>query len=189
MSDGGSEPFCADWGLPEPMPDLATWANVAEIVGGATVVGGVILALFQLHRYRTERRREALLTLMRAFQTYEWVRAGRVIGDLPDGVSYEEMQERPEEDRNAVWFHMATWESLGVMVNRGEVPLDLVEDFYSGMIQVSWRKLERYVEESREALDRETYFEWFQWLAERIEEREAATPPEPAHVAHADWTT
>lgn len=32
------------------MPDLGTWANLAEIVGGATVVGGLLFAGFEIHR-------------------------------------------------------------------------------------------------------------------------------------------
>ena len=70
---------------------------------------------------------------------------------------------------------------------RREVTLDLVDDFFSGPISISWRKLSRYVFEQRAVLDRETAFEWFQWLAERMIEREKQTPPTPAHIAHRDW--
>jgi hypothetical protein len=35
--------------------------------------------------------------------------------------------------------------------------------------------------------NRDTVFEWFQWLAERMIEREGKTEPVPAHIAHRDW--
>ena len=34
---------------------------------------------------------------------------------------------------------------------------------------------------------RESAFEWFQWLAERLQERDAAAPLPPAYLAHRDW--
>ena len=40
--------------------------------------------------------------------------------------------------------------------------LQMVDDFYSGTLEQSWRKLQRYVEELREAITRPTRWEWFQ---------------------------
>jgi hypothetical protein len=64
----------------------------------------------------------------------------------------------------------------------------MVDDFFSGPIVLSWRKLRRYVEQQRLELHRDTIWEWFQWLAERMLERESATPPIPAHIQHRHWT-
>jgi len=55
-----------------------------------------------------------------------------------------------------------------VPVFRGEVSIDLVDDFFSGPIVVSWRKLQGYFFDEREETGRETVGEWFQWLAERF---------------------
>jgi hypothetical protein len=82
---------------------------------------------------------------------------------------------------------MTTWESLGILVQRGQVDLPMVDDFFSGPIVLSWRKLQRYTDEQRAELDRQTIWEWFQWLAERMQERESATPPVPAHIEHRHW--
>jgi hypothetical protein len=64
----------------------------------------------------------------------------------------------------------------------------MVDDFYSGTLQQSWRKLQGYVDELREATARPTRWEWFQWLAERMQERESDSRPIPAHVQHRKWT-
>ena len=82
---------------------------------------------------------------------------------------------------------MTTWESLGILVYRGEVDLDLVDEFFSGPIKVSWRKLQGHVLGEREMLGRETIEEWFQWLTERLAERESERPRVPAHIAHKYW--
>ena len=72
-----------------------------------------------------------------------------------------------------------TWESIGVLVFRGEVSIDLVDDFFSGPIVVSWRKLQSYFFDERRETGRETVGEWFQWLAERFAERKAQLPQCP----------
>ena len=41
--------------------------------------------------------------------------------------------------------------------------------------------------EEREELGRATLLEWFQWLAERINERESVRRPRPAYEAERHW--
>ena len=91
------------------------------------------------------------------------------------------------DDMNHVYAMMISWESLGVLVYRRQLDLQLVDDFVSGSLLLSWRKLERYVLEERAARGRETLLEWFQWLAERMIERESRVPVVPAYRAHANW--
>lgn len=73
------------------------------------------------------------------------------------------------------------------MVYKEELSLELVEDFFSGIIVTAWLKLRRFVEDERKSLDRETWGEWTQWLAERIMDREKTRPAVPAHIEHQDW--
>jgi hypothetical protein len=80
-----------------------------------------------------------------------------------------------------------TWESLVVLLFRHEVTFDLMDDFFSGAIAISWRKLHVFVEEDRRTLQRDMVWEWFQWLAERMIEREKRATPVPAHIAHRAW--
>jgi hypothetical protein len=63
----------------------------------------------------------------------------------------------------------------------------MVDNAYSDPIKISWQRLEEYVSDLREVLQRETQFEWFQWLAERMMERERVKPPTPAYLAYRDW--
>lgn len=107
---------------------------------------------------------------------------------LPDGANTKRIRESLGPDgEDAVYLVTLTWESLGILLFRRELTLDLIDDFFSGLILVSWRKLRVYVEEMRGVLRRETGAEWFQWLAERMMERERISPPVPAYVAHKNW--
>ena len=165
--------------------DLSTFAN---LINAIAVTAGVIFAAVQIRHYRQRRRRDAMLELVRSFQSPAFASAFRRVILLPDGATKTQVTELLGTDgEDATHVVGLTWESLGVLVFRREVTLDLVDDFFSGPISISWRKLSRYVFEQRVVLDRETAFEWFQWLAKRMIEREKQTPPVPAHIAHRDW--
>jgi len=165
--------------------DLSAFAN---LVNAIAVTAGVIFAAVQIHHYRQQRRRDAMLELVRSFQSPPFTRALHRINSLPDAANRQQIRETLGPDgEDDVFLVGLTWESLGVLVFRHEITLDLIGDFFSGAISISWRKLQAFVEQDRLSLKRETVWEWFQWLAERMLEREKRLKPTPAHIAHRDW--
>jgi hypothetical protein len=163
-------------------------STIANLINALAVTAGVIFAAVQIRYYSQRRRRDAMLELVRSFQSPAFASAFRRVISLPDGATQAQVREYLGADgEDATHIVGLTWESLGVLVFRREVTLDLVDDFFSGPISISWRKLSHYVFEQRAMLDRETAFEWFQWLAERMMERERKSAPIPAHIAHRDW--
>jgi hypothetical protein len=165
--------------------DLSTLAN---LINAFAVTGALIFAAAQLGYYRQRRRREAMLELVRSFQSPAFTSALRRVLSLPDGADTQKIREVLGSDgEDAVYLVSLTWESLGVLVFRREVTLELVDDFFSGPIVLSWQKLKVYSEEWRHRLNRETGNEWFHWLAERMMEREELSPPVPAYIAHRTW--
>lgn len=161
--------------------------GIAEIVSAVAVVFGFGFALSEVKRYRERRARESALALVNSYQSVEFASAVMLIAYLEVGLTRAELEERLGTDMNLIALLMTTWESLGILVYRREVSLDLVEDFFSGAIVLSWQKLAGFVQEMRRQDGRETYFEWFQWLAERVMDRESATEPLPAHIEYRDW--
>jgi len=165
--------------------DISTLAN---LINAFAVTAGVIFAAAQIRYYRQRRRRESMLELVRSFQSPAFTSALRRVLSLPDGADAAKIRKVLGPDgEDAVYLVSLTWESLGVLVFRREVTLDLVDDFFSGPILVSWQKLRVYGEDWRRAQNRETGSEWFQWLAERMMERERLSPPVPAYIAHRRW--
>jgi hypothetical protein len=166
--------------------DLALLLN---LVSTFTLIAGTGFGLVQLRFYRSRRQREAILTLVHSYETQEFVHAMRVVLDpaIPDDLPGADLERRLAGEMDAVWLLLTTWESMGVLVCRGEIDLETVDDFFSGVIALSWRRLRHYVTDHRAAIGRETYFEWFQWLAERFAERETQAPPRPAYVAERAW--
>src|SRR6059058_4150089 len=165
--------------------DIATLAN---LINAIAVTAGVIFAAAQIGYYRQRRRREAMLELVRSFQSPAFTSALRRVLSLPDGADTRKIREVLGPDgEDAVYLVSLTWESIGVLLFRRELTLDLVDDFFSGPILLSWKKLRVWAAEWRRTLTRETGSDWFHWLAERMMEREKILPPVPAYIAHRDW--
>src|SRR5437660_719575 len=165
--------------------DLSTFANVVNAIA---VTAGVIFAAAQIRYYGQRRQRDAMLELVRSFQSPAFTSALRRVLSLPDGADAQKIREVLGPDgEDAVYLVSLTWESIGLLLFRRELTLDLVDDFFSGPILLSWKKLEVWAEEWRRELNRETGSEWFHWLAERMMEREKLSPPVPAYIAHRTW--
>ena len=152
----------------------------------AIVIAGIV-AVVQLQLLRKQRSREAAVQLIHSLQTPAFLEALDIAFGLPAGLSKAQLEERLGDKMKSVLLLFGTFESLGILVHRRQVKIDLVEDFFSGVIIFCWEKFGRYIEEMRVISGRETYYEWTQWLAEQLKKRESKTPAIPAHIAHKDW--
>ena len=161
-------------------------ANLAEIFGAFVVVGGLGFGVIQLQHYRQQRRETAAIELLRSFHNPEFSRSLRAVLALPKGVRKCDVGERRAEEQNAIMVVVLTFESIGVMVFRGIVPLEMVNQLLGGVCVESWARLNRYMEDSRAASDRKTMGEWFQWLAMKLEDLQADSDM-PAYQSQTDW--
>jgi hypothetical protein len=158
-----------------------------QMLEAVAVAIGVAFAIVQIRQFNEVRRRDAALELLHSFQTPTFAKALVLTYALPNGLTKEEIEQRLGDDFHLVYAMTTTWESLGILVYRREVPLDMVCDFFSGPIMVSWERLGAHFAAERKRIGRETIGEWFQWLRDRVAEAEEGTAPIPAHVEHRHW--
>lgn len=157
---------------------------IAAVISTTILIAGIGFTIVQLRHARSARERSAMLELVHRLQTPEFARAMRALFDIYTDPSKQKVTDIVQENPGLIYDLMATWESLGIMVYRGEMSLDMVDDFFSGPIVISWDVLGDYVKDERKRLQRDTTWEWFQWLAEQMKEREEKKPPVPAYIAH-----
>jgi hypothetical protein len=162
-------------------------SNIIQVVSTTAMTLGIVFGILNLRNFQAMRKREAAILMLNSFQTMEFVRGLLYVFDLPDNATNEDMDSLPEEKYMTIYLVLGTWERLGILVFRNEISVDLVDDAFSGPIIQSWIKLGKYVENFRVRMNRETGFEWFQWLAERMMEREQHGSAIPAYVAHKNW--
>jgi putative heme iron utilization protein len=60
-------------------------------------------------------------------------------------LSGEEIQAALADHMDLIYGLITTWESIGILVFRNQVSLDVVDDFFSGPIRLSWEMLEPHV--------------------------------------------
>ena len=170
------------------MTDLETLANLAEIFGTLTIVGGLLFAVIQIHQYRQQLRETATLELMNKFQTPEFAQAFQVLRALNEDVPSSDLKAINPEAEAAAMSVCAVYETIGVLVFRRILPFQVVEDLTGGAVVMCWRKLRTWIEGLRVETSNERVFEWFQWLAERCSEQQNIESKSlPAYQAHQDW--
>ena len=125
--------------------------------------------------------------MLDSFQTPEFLAAVNMVFDLPEGLSKEDVEQRLGDKVTCLLVMMGTFESLGILVFRRDIDIALVEDFFSGVLVLSRKKLQRYLDQVRRSSGRQTYYEWYQWLSEQVERRERLTPAYTSFIQYRDW--
>jgi len=168
------------------MSNLSTLANMAEILGVIIVIGGLYFAVLQMRQIRQQRRELAAIELFRFFGNPQFTAAYQMVLHLPDGLSAEDIRTKLANLDDAAMLISSTMENIGVMTFQRIVPFVIVNNLLGSSVIILWRKLENWAIALREELGDEAAFEWFQWLAERLEQYQPPDP-HPAYQAHKDW--
>ena len=165
--------------------DLSTLANVATAL---TVIVGVAFGLLEARRIRRDRDERAALEAVHALLTPAYVDSFLLVQTIRDGATVSEIQSDPKTLQAARSVGIVI-EGLGFAVFERIVPLRVIDNFASGSVRVSWRKLRPYIEYERQRTGSQKTFEWFQWLAEQLEKyEEGKTSLEKgAHEVYREW--
>jgi hypothetical protein len=165
--------------------DLATAASWAEVLGGLAVLIGVPVAFFEWRRNRAAKAAAAALEVMRPVQSPAFIAALERMYATPD-VSMETLQ-GDEGLHDAARLLWATFETLGYLVYRRVVPLQVLEEFAGGSARLTWQRLMPYATQLRVDQQAVHAMEWVQWLAERLDEHPSPQKAVGAHVGHRGW--
>jgi len=165
--------------------DLSTLANVATAL---TVIVGVAFGLLEARRIRRDREERAALEAVHALLTPAYVDSFLLVQTIRDGATVSEIQSDPKT-LQAVRSVGIVIEGLGFAVFERIVPLRVIDNFASGSVRVSWRKLRPYIEDERQRTGSQKTFEWFQWLAEQLEkyEKGKTSLEKGAHEVYREW--
>lgn len=166
---------------------LDTLANLAQVLGAIAVLTAIAFGLAQIRQFRQQRRDLLAVELMRSIQDAEFTRSLRVLLTLPAQMSAEDFRRRGPELEDAAWALCAKYETLGYLVYRGIMPIELVEELVGGVGVHLWMRLRPWAESIRAEQNQPLLLEWFQWLAERLLERERPQAT-PAYVRLRSWT-
>jgi hypothetical protein len=166
---------------------LDTLANLAQVLGALAVLAAFVFGLAQIRQFRQQRRDALAVELMRSIQDSEFTRSLRVLLTLPTQASADEVRGRGPDFEDAAWALCSKYETLGYLVYRGIMPIELVEELVGGVGVHLWTRLRPWAESVREEQGQPLLLEWFQWLAERLQERDRPNAV-PAYIRLQSWT-
>ncbi len=163
---------------------VALWA---EILGGAAVIGGILFGLVQLRLLRRQRTEQAAVEVVRSMLTSHFPVGYRLLNHLPDGVSVAEVRAKGSEYEDAIFSIATVFETLGYLVYRRIVPLDVARELVGGVAVALWRKVGPYAAELGAMEGQERLVEWYEWLVHQLEARDASFASGRASDRFALW--
>jgi len=161
---------------------------IVQYVSAVALAVGVLVGVVQLRQHSVRRRREAMLELLHSFQTPDMTSALTLVIRRSRELSPHDFREFVRGEARGPMSHVCVnFQAIGASVYAGELDLDLVRAVFGEAITRAWAALRATIEDTRQQQGWPRLYEWFQWLAERIEERETSAPREPAYVAFKNW--
>ena len=112
--------------------------------------------------------------------------AFKLLTELDNGITHKELEALGDEYLSATFRVIMKFETVGLLVFKGVVPIDAMEDLVGGAALNIWGVIEDWTKEMRKIRSQENFLEWYQWLAERLKERGESDRP-PAFIEHANW--
>ena len=160
---------------------------ILNLVSAVVLSLGVVIGLTQLRQHTRQRRRDAMVELVRSFQTTEMARALSCVPSLGNLSADEVIRRLTAAQLAHVAYLTIAFEGLGVLVCREEVDIELVRQLFGGPVTWTWHVLRPWAERQRMQQGWARFCEWYQWLAEQLEEREGRAAAAPAHEMFRDW--
>ena len=164
-----------------------TIADILQAIATATFVGAFAFGIIQVLSARRARREQAAIELIRSLQNGPFSRAWRLVSELPTGLTAEQLDGRGQAVAEAADDMGLAFETLGYLVYRRVVPLKIAEDCVGMVITGAWARLQSWAEASRGRTGNPALMEWFQWLAERLEEQRSPLKSAGAFTTFKDW--
>jgi len=147
----------------------------------------IVFGLIQIRQFRLQRRDAAAAELVRSFHDPLFAQSLRLIAALPNDAKAEQLRAGGTGMEDAALYIGVRFETIGLLVFRGVMPLSLVDHLVGPRAVSLWSRLRDWSRLVREEEGREHFLEWFQWLAEQLDKIGRHAHP-PAFVKYCDWS-
>lgn len=150
---------------------------IANVTLALSFVIGLIFGIAQVRAVARDRRERLTLEELRNFKSREFAGLMQWVNshDLP--ATRDALARLPVDEQVIFIQFSQEMEMLGILVAERLIDLDLVDKTLGDFVVTSWKKYKPMVLDLRRA---DPFMsEYFQWLAERIDERMRKSPRKP----------
>ena len=179
------------------MMNLDTAAAWAEVFGLVTILGAAIYSWYQIRELRRSRDSTTAMSLAANFQSEDFVIGLTSIMNIKfdpskfeygdDEKNYMNLREHFGDDWPKVMTLLTTWESIGVLIHRGDMDFHVFYDLFSGVLLKSYNAFAFYLDPIRDDPANKD-LEWMIWLVDRVIEYEnSGSGTKAAWYEFKDW--
>ena len=163
--------------------DLITLiANVALTL---SFLAALIFGIVQTKASARDRRERLTLETLNNYQTREFAELLFFMNTHEMPQTMEEQKALPAKDQVILIQLAQQMESLGILVAEKFINIDLVDKTLGSFVTTSFEKYKPMFLDIREKAPDPFLGEYFQWLAEQIDERMKVNPRKPFHTTGA----
>jgi hypothetical protein len=152
---------------------------IANLALTLSFVIGLIFGIAQVKAAARDRRERLTLETLRNFQTHEFAELLHYINTHKMPATRKEWETLPAEEQVKLIQFGQEMESLGILVAEKFISIDLVDKTLGSFVTTTWEKYKPVFLDIREKAPDPFLGEYFQWLAERIDERMKQSPRKP----------
>jgi hypothetical protein len=155
---------------------------IANIALAVSAVIALIFGIVQVRSATRDRQERLTLEALRNFNTREFSELMNYVTahDIPP--THEKWQKLPAAEGIMITQFAQEMESLGLLVAERLINIDLVDKTIGSLVSVTWEKYKPMIQDSRAKRPDPFLSEYFQWLAERIDERMRNVPRKPFYL-------
>ena len=152
---------------------------LANLALTLSFIAALIFGIAQVRVAARDRHERFTLETLRTFQTREFAQLIQYIlsHDFPS--NYKGFKSRTAEEQTCFIQFAQEMESIGILVAEKLIDIDILDKTLGVFVANSWEKYRPMYLDMREKLADPFLGEYFQWLAERIDERMRDVPRKP----------
>jgi hypothetical protein len=152
---------------------------IADLAIALSFIVALVFGIAQVKTAERDRRERLTLETLRNFQTREFAELIHFIGSRDMPASRKEMEALPVNEQIIFIQFGQQMESLGMLVAEKLINIDLIDKTLGSFVMTAWEKYKTLFFDIREKQPDPFLGEYFQWLAERIDERMRDNPRKP----------
>jgi hypothetical protein len=157
---------------------IATIANLALTL---SVIVALIFGIAQVRTAERDRRERLTLDTLGNYQSREFAELINYVLSRQMPKSQKELRALPDNEQISFIQLSQQMESLGILVAEGLIDLDLVDKTLGSFVVTIWK---RYATMFLAGRENDPFLgEYFQWLAEQIDNRMKNNPRKPFYEA------
>ncbi|MEO8742182.1 MAG: hypothetical protein ABI365_03235 [Lysobacteraceae bacterium] len=164
------------------------FTTILNLVSTVAIVGALIFTALQVRQGNRSQRDQAAVAMIKTVLRDTLTQSLELLGDLPANAQLADIENSGVATKRALLEFGVGLESIGYMAFRRMVPLNMVDELMGGMTLMYWSRAKTWTENERTRTGNPKFFEWCEWLAERIgDRRRTQRGHQPAHAQHALW--